>query len=47
MDLLIRDAQLDDAEAILAILNPIIEVGAANKAFFFVSRWSVAAQLCR
>jgi len=28
VDLLIRAAQLDDAEAILAILNPIIEVGA-------------------
>lgn len=28
MELLIRDAQLDDAEAILAILNPIVEVGA-------------------
>jgi L-amino acid N-acyltransferase YncA len=28
VELLIRDAQLDDAEAIVAILNPIIEVGA-------------------
>jgi L-amino acid N-acyltransferase YncA len=27
MDLLIREAQPDDAEAIVAILNPIIEAG--------------------
>ena len=28
MDLLIRDVRLDDAEAIVGILNPIIESGA-------------------
>ena len=27
MDLLVREVQLDDAEAIVGILNPIIEAG--------------------
>lgn len=41
MDLLIRDAQPDDAEAIVAVFNPIIETGAYTT---FDTPFTVAAE---